>query len=522
MRTATCRTKGPYARIIALCLVGAACSSSPTDEGASDPCALLPVIAVGESKSGSLGSSDCIQEDGAFGDRWRLSVSPAADIRIDLESPGFEGVIELRDGSGNVIGVAVDPGGIGDARIIQPLPASTYTLLVRPTYSGQAGNYTLSVSLAPSCAPVGSLGVGQTVSGSLQEGDCIRQWEGRADNWSLSVSSPQKLRLDLESADFDEILLLSTPEGYVWWGSDWNHPSGHARADVTLEPGEWTLTVTTPLEQTRGSYQLAVALQPPCAPGTDLSLGETVTGSLDADACLLESYLPADSFAITLAEETPVRFHLKSLDFEPLVVVRDGTGTDVAVGYDQLDDGNAVARAGLVPGKYSIYVAGWPAEGDFTLTVEEISCETGSVAFGETVTGTLSGQDCVRSGGQSQDLWELVLASDATVRIDLTSTQFDPWLVLQDEAGGVIATDDDSGVGVSARIERALTTGTYLISASSFGPEGAGAYQLAVAAPPASTVSAAPTESLEAKPLSPRPRSPAPRRRRRRPRTGTG
>lgn len=492
MRTPTPRANGrpmPMPRhlalVAALCLGGAACSDSPTDEGTKDPCTTLPSIAIGESKSGSLATGDCVQPDGAYGDRWRLSISSTTDIRIDLQSPGFEGVIELSDGFGNTIAYGYDGGSTFDARIITTLPADSYTLLVRPTYSGQSGGYTLSVSQAPSCAPVGSVGIGDTVSGSLQEGDCLQQWDGRSDNWTLTLAAREKLRLDLESADFDEILLVRTPQGEIWYGSDWDHPSGHARVDVTLDPGEWTLTVTAPLEQMSGSYELSVAPQPPCTPGTNLVLGETVSGSLGPADCLFETYLPADSFAITLDEATPVRFQLKSLDFEPLVVVRDATGMDVAVGWDQTNTGNAVARAGLAPGTYAIYATGYPPAGDFTLTVQEIACETGSVALGETVDGTLSDQDCVREDGQSQDLWELVLDGDANVRIDLTSASFDAWLTVSDDVGNVVASDDDSGVGTNARIERALTAGTYVISASSWGPDGMGAYQLTVGAPAA-------------------------------------
>jgi len=351
MRTPAARANGRpvptprhLALVAALCLAGAACSDSPTDGVKPDPCTTTTSIAVGESQSGSLASGDCLQPDGAFGDRWRLSISSVTDVRIDLLSPGFEGVIELSDGFGNTIAYGYDGGSTYDARIIATLSADSYTLLVRPTYSGQTGGYTLSVSQAPSCAPIGSVGVGDTVSGSIQEGDCILQWEARADNWTLSLLAREDLRLDLESADFDEVLLVRTPQGEIWYGSDWSHPSGHARVDVTLDPGVWTLTATSPYEQTSGSYALSVALQPPCTPGTSLVLGETVSGSLGPDDCLFESYLPADSFAITLDEATPVRFQLKSLDFDPLVVVRDAAGMDVAVAWDETAAGRETSR----------------------------------------------------------------------------------------------------------------------------------------------------------------------------------
>jgi len=99
----------------------------------------------------------------------------------------------------------------------------------------------------------------------------------------------------------------------------------------------------------------------------------------------------------------------------------------------------------------------------------------------------LSDQDCIREDSQPQDLWQLVLDADTEVRFDLASTSFDAFLTLRDDLGNVITSDDDSGVGTNARIERALTAGTYVISASSWGPDGRGAYQLTVGAPAAAS-----------------------------------
>jgi hypothetical protein len=143
----------------------------------------------------------------------------------------------------------------------------------------------------------------------------------------------------------------------------------------------------------------------------------------------------------------------------------------------------------LDPGSYALFAAAgdFRAQGSYQLTVSEIVCAAPqTIDFGETVDGTLDANDCLRTGGAFQESWELVLANDTTARIDLESTAFDAFLVLKDSQGNVVASDDDGGSGLNARIERVLAAGTYEIVASSFGPDQTGAYQLTVGPPPMS------------------------------------
>ena len=90
-------------------------------------------------------------------------------------------------------------------------------------------------------------------------------------------------------------------------------------------------------------------------------------------------------------------------------------------------------------------------------------------------------------------------ANDTTARIDLESAPaFDAFLALKDSDGTILAEDDDGGDGLHARIERALTAGTYEIVASSSTASETGAYQLKVDVPPPPTTTAAGTEGARA------------------------
>ena len=474
-----------------------------TENEVTDPCQATSPISMGQSISGQLNANDCVQSDGAYSDRWSLSLSGQTDVRIDLTSSAFDAVLELQDVLGNVITQNDDVGASLNSRIIQTLQARSYIILARSVGSGRTGSYQLSVSEAPDCSPVGVLQLGQTVTGALAADDCLFEFGGNVDNWSLSLTSTQRLRIDLKSSDFDEIVLVRDQQGNIINGADWGGPTGHARLDTELSAGEWTISVTSPFETARGSYDLTVDVAPPCTPGTDVVLGETVAGEISLSDCLIDFGLPADSFAINITEETAISIHLKSPDFDPFLILRDANGMDIAMGYDEMRDGNAWIRESLGPGSYALFATGYPSQGSYQLTVSEIVCDDPqAIAFGQTVTGTLDADDCLQPGGAFQESWELVLANDTTARIDLESDAFDAFLVLKDSDGTILATNDDGGSGLNSRIDRALTAGTYEIVASSFTAGQTGTYQLTVDVPPPATTAAVGTERTGA----PRPK----------------
>ena len=218
-----------------------------------DPCQATSPISMGQSIGGQLNANDCVQPDGAYSDRWSLSLSGQTDVRIDLTSSAFDAALELQDILGNVIAQNDDLGASLNSRIIQTLQARSYIILARSLGSGRTGSYRLSVSEAPDCSPVGVLQLGQTVTGALAADDCLFEFGGNVDNWSLSLTSTQKLRIDLKSSDFDEIVLVRDPQGNIIIGAFGGGPTDHARLETELSAGEWIISVTSPFETARGS-----------------------------------------------------------------------------------------------------------------------------------------------------------------------------------------------------------------------------------------------------------------------------
>ncbi|MCA9610164.1 MAG: protein kinase [Myxococcales bacterium] len=99
--------------------------------------------------------------------------------------------------------------------------------------------------------------------------------------------------------------------------------------------------------------------------------------------------------------------------------------------------------------------------------------------------GLLEDGDERRSDGSLMDRYGLTLAAGRRVEIWVQSDAFDPYLVLRDPTGRVIATNDDAGSmpdGSNAQIVYyPRASGEYLVEASSARAGEAGAYEIVVA-----------------------------------------
>jgi len=105
-----------------------------------DPCQVTSPVSVGQSVSGQLNASDCAQPDGAYSDRWSLSLSGQTDVRMDLTSSDFDADQEIRDNLGNVIATNRDADASLNSRIIQTLQAGSARGLVRDQLHGNNGD----------------------------------------------------------------------------------------------------------------------------------------------------------------------------------------------------------------------------------------------------------------------------------------------------------------------------------------------------------------------------------------------
>jgi hypothetical protein len=101
---------------------------------------------------------------------------------------------------------------------------------------------------------------------------------------------------------------------------------------------------------------------------------------------------------------------------------------------------------------------------------------------GDMLLGRLEQGDSTVGDGTYGDVFLFTPRSSGQAVIDLRSSDFDAFLILQDAAGQTLLTDDDSGEGTNARIGYQVTSGTtYRIVANSYGgTRTTGTYRISV------------------------------------------
>lgn len=111
---------------------------------------------------------------------------------------------------------------------------------------------------------------------------------------------------------------------------------------------------------------------------------------------------------------------------------------------------------------------------------DSLACNTtvGTVGIGAQVTGVLTRESCRLTDGTYADRWRMVLDSAAIVTIDMYSDEVDPFLIIRNSAGELVAQDDDGAGSPNARITHGFAAGTYYIIANTYYSNEFGGYEL--------------------------------------------
>lgn len=225
---------------------------------------------------------------------------------------------------------------------------------------------------------------------------------------------------------------------------------------------------------------------------TPIRIGDTVEGTLTTDNLSARYVLSGnrgDQLTISLV----------SSDFDGYLTLLDPDGDELASDDDSGSGNDPLIEDVTLPvsGQYVIVVDSYNqlATGDYTLTIEGIPAPvTPTPTPGPTGTPTPVievpttpeaieiGDTVERALSASADAYPFAFSGTAgqTVTITLSSSDFDAYLVLEDESGDQLAVDDDSAGNLNARISEFTlpADGTYIIQAGSYGSGVAGSFTL--------------------------------------------
>jgi hypothetical protein len=112
-------------------------------------------------------------------------------------------------------------------------------------------------------------------------------------------------------------------------------------------------------------------------------------------------------------------------------------------------------------------------------------CQTNPIAFNQSISDGLTTNDCrspLRGGNYYADRYTFNGAAGQAIVVEVTAASFDTYIYLIGPSGGLLAEDDDGGVGTNSRIPANTgsfilpSSGTYIIEVTSFGASVTGTY----------------------------------------------
>jgi len=460
------------------------------------------VIAVGETKDGILEPGDEISADGPYQDRWLVDARAGARLSVEMRSSDLDSYLVVLGPDGRVLGSDDDGGGGKDAEVaLRAGVAGRYTVLAT-SYGDEpvTGAYRISLQqdsgdfAEPGVAA--TIAVGESKEGRLEEGDA-RGTRGLEDRWTFQGRAGQGVRIDAMSDAFDAYLVLLR-NGIAVDSNDDGGEGQNARIVTVLpETGPYTAVVSAYGSSAAGgryTVQLTALGGPPPAPGQTghIAIGQRVVGRLEAGDLTRADGSYQDFWEFEAHGGENVVIELRSSAFDSYLELYGPDGTILAQDDDGLGDGtNSMISAQLTRGGRYRLVARSYAEKESTGLYELALLSAGTIARpgevleirpGVTVVGRLEPGDSTVGDSTYADVFLFRPQSSGEAVIDLRSGDFDAYLILQDAAGRVLMTDDDSGAGSDARITYRVTAGqTYRILANSYGgSRDTGSYRLSV------------------------------------------
>jgi hypothetical protein len=186
-----------------------------------------------------------------------------------------------------------------------------------------------------------------------------------------------------------------------------------------------------------------------------------------------------DYYSYQGTADTVVVFDLKSPAFDTYLTVVTPSGERLSNDdYQDSQERSLLTLPLSETGEYQVEVASYDSTqtGAYTLALNEIA-----VVADNEYEGSLDSGDDTADKGEYVDTYTFEGQSGQSVNIELSSDDFDTYLVLRTPDGKIETNDDDDGNSSGSRIESELSvSGTYTVRVTSYSAGETGAYQLRI------------------------------------------
>ncbi len=485
-------------------------------------------IAPGQSINGTLAQGDATLQSGEFQDTYRLQGRRGQQYTIRLRATAFDPYLLVR-GPNNLSEDNDDDAserGTRNSRITVTMPADGELRITATAYqAGESGAYTISVDGAGGAVaasgngaignaaqrpsgpvrPAVAIAVGGTTNGALAQGDSTLTSGEFYDAYTIQGRRGQALDIRLTSSAFDPYVMISGPNNFSEYNDDEaNGGSGNknSRLVVTLPAdGAYRIVATSYQSGESGAYSLSLGA---AAAGTaprqaaPLVIGQTTNGALASSDEPGNSGAFQDRFRFQGRRGQRVAIDMQSGAFDTLVALEAPSGAreqndDASQGVTNSlletslsEDGEytviATSYASGGVGAYTVTLRNLAAGGARPTTVSSTSpapAAGGALTMGGALNGRLQQGDSTLQSGEFMDRYSFQGRRGQAVTVDMSSSEFDSYLILNAPSGAQQDNDDAAQGSPNARVSWTLPEdGAYTVRATSYRAGETGAYTL--------------------------------------------
>ncbi len=336
---------------------------------------------------------------------------------------------------------------------------------------------------------IGGQAAGQTYEGELTAVDEQLDTGEYYDLYEIEVAEGQTIAAALTSDDFDCYLAVVSPSREEWQNDDAGDSTNSQLEVRSEEAGTWTVMVTSFGPRETGAYELVVDItdgtSQPDVPDADdtpetpasggVVLDESSELTTDSPQQLRGQYYEA--YTLTVARGQEVDIDMMSSELDCFLIVRTPSGdrfTD-----DDTGEGTNSQLALTIEsdGELTIYATtyGEDQTGAYQLLV---SATQPTVAILEEE-GSLDKADELDDQGRLVQRFEVEVEAGQFLTVDLTSAEFDTFLIVETPEGERLENDDwDSSLEHSRVTTTAEAGGVYTILVTTFAPREMGDFRV--------------------------------------------
>jgi hypothetical protein len=326
--------------------------------------------------------------------------------------------------------------------------------------------------------------------GRLEKGDDTLSSGEFSDAYTFAGTPDQRAVIDLRSGEFDPYVFVRAPSGEQFDNDDFEGDASRSLLSLDLtESGEYRVTVTSYSKGETGGYTLSIDV------GRSAGMAARMdhSGELEKGDETLTSGEFVDSYEFEGSPGQHVSIDLRSPAFDTYLILKDPAGEQTE--NDDADDGgvgHSSIEADLTEaGTYQVMVTSYESgeSGSYELSIDPTAAserspadrEVTTLAVGGPVSGELGEGDPTFEAGEFHDLYVFDGDEGETIRVELSSAEFDTYLGLVTPSGEEIANDDFEGDTERSVIALTLPeAGRYRVQATSYGAAETGRYRLAL------------------------------------------